>query len=258
MRTRYRVWLDGQALDEISDRILVIDVEEAAPDMQIDAAACASQVGSRLLACRRLRMQVRVLIEVHEADIARRSEIINRVAAWCQGKELTVNNRPGQRLLVRCTQQPSVSALQWTERLPLVFTAYEQPYWEDAVPTEARFAGQTGEVSLALPGTAETMLCVSIENTSGKLCSRLDIWHDQACLRFEGLALAPGERLLIEGNTPVDLKLQIEGEAGLRSVYHKRQPQSADALMLSPGVNRLTVTADTALKWTLRARGRYA
>lgn len=257
MRGRYRVWLDGQALDEIDDRILVLDVVEAAPEMQLSTAACAVHAGSRLLMCRRLKTQVQVRMEVHEADIERRQEILGRVAAWCRGRVMTVNNRPGQRLLVQCIQLPGMSALHWTEQLTLTFAAYEQPYWEDELPTRIVFSGEAGTLELGMTGTAETMLCASVQNASAKTCDQLMIQGGEEEMWFDALGLAPGECLRIDGRTPSDLKLVIAGAQGERTVYHKRQPRSADALMLSPGVNRLNVSADTELKWTLMARGRY-
>ena len=102
MLTRFQVQLDGIDLHQLDENVYIIDVTEEAPSPIIRTGGTTKPFGSHVIDIRRDMLRVLVTCEVHEYDVTRRAEIIGKLAAWAQGRMLTVNYRPGRRLRVVC------------------------------------------------------------------------------------------------------------------------------------------------------------
>lgn len=259
MRTRYDVALDGQPLSAVDGRVLVLDVTELSPETESIRARWAGREGCLMQDVRRVCLAVRVTLEVHERDPMRRSQVISRVMAWTRGRMLTVSNRPGQRLRVRCTSLPETSALCWTQALTLVFTACETPWWEEQTPSRVLAKSSLDTtVKLYLASDAPAPLEATITNVSpsGAAFDSLTIRCGGQALCFVHLGMDAGERLCIGHDDADRLTLAVEGKTGRRSVMANRTPESSDEIWLQPGPNVLELTSGRTCDWNVWGRGR--
>lgn len=248
--------LDGQRLNDLDSRVLTLDVRMS-PETRLTAYLPGGGHGMRGAGVKRTSLTVSVLFELHEQDLLQRQALVDRVMAWCGGRQLTLNTLPGRRLRVICTALPMPSALRWTEPLTAVFTAYEVPFWEEEQPSRASGDGAALHLLLDLPGNADTVLEAQAENRSGQACSMLTMQCGGEMLCFEALGLAPGETLRITHDEAGRLCLTITGAAGTRSAYASRMASAADEVTLHPGRNDVACTADVPLHWQAMARGRW-
>ena len=248
MTTRYACSLNGQALHELDPSIYVLDIIESPPAMRTEVSTRPLGIGSRLLCMERLSLSVRVSFAIRAYQVQQRKAICSRIAAWAlPGGMLTVNDRPGQRLRVRCTGLPVISsALGWTEALCVTFTAYELPYWEAEEPAEAALpASRSASASLDVPGngplawldaelvcsgTATVSIVTPVSSlTLSQLSGTCVISHDKGVLTIT---------------------------SGSEACLVKRTAGSSDDLLCLPGrENPLQITATAALSVTFRTRG---
>jgi len=160
---------------------------------------------------------------------------------------LTVNDRPGQRLRVRCTALPVItSALRWTETLSVVFTAHEVPFWEAEQPVSVS-AGAASAISamlyvpgagdaawldaeLVCSGTATVTITTPLSRmTLTSLSGTVRIHHDEGVLAIVG----DGASLLT-----------------------RRTADSSDDLLVVPGEeNRIRVSSSASVSAVFSTRG---
>lgn len=262
MRTRYEAMMDGIALSSIDPSVYVTDIREEEPKVRREAAAYALGNGLRTGRAVRESLTVSVSFEIHEADVRRRSEVCQRIQRWAQGKVLSVNYRPDQRLRVVCEAQPAIgSALRWTQALEVVFTAYAVPYWEDVFATRIAVTGN-GTASVFVPGTAEhTIVEATLTNTgstditSARLSANDRNGAVGTAFVFTGIRIPPGGTLAIAYDDERVLSASIDG----RSVLAQRSADSDDDL-LAPCGKRVAFTvaeAGAGARTSFSVRGRY-
>ena len=260
MLTRVQVQLDGIDLHQLDENVYIIDVKEEAPTPLIRTGNTTKPYGAHVIDVRRDMLKVSVVCEVHEYDVTRRAEIMMKLAAWAKGRMLTVNYRPGQRLRVVCEAEPSVgSALQWTERITMRFAAYELPFWEAVLPVQRTVSGASGEVDMAVPGTAENVLLACSFRAQAAV-DTVEVATPKSRMKLTGLTMASGEMLHIRYSEKGWQELQIESASGaLRSVLHCRTADSDDDLLIAPQkTQKISYTASGAVNATFSARGLYA
>lgn len=166
----------------------------------------------------------------------------------------------GKRVLrVVCTQYPTMSTLNWLETLSLVFTAFSCPYWEDAAETSFLMPNTSDAPSklLAVPGDApETPLNLLIRNIGDAAITALTI-SAAGKISFQGLTLAPGAAVRIHHDAGVFAAEMVSDDSTV-SILPYRTPESADDLLLRPGVlNEIRVEAGSAAFVSGRCKGRY-
>ena len=260
MLTRFQVQLDGIDLHQLDENVYIIDVTEEAPSPIIRTGGTTKPFGSLVIDIRRDMLRVLVTCEVHEYDVTRRAEIIGKLAAWAQGRMLTVNYRPGQRLRVVCETMPSVgSALRWTDRITMRFVAHEVPFWEAVQPVRAVASGASGACELYVPGTAESVV-MACSFTAQSAVDAIEITTPQSRMKLTGLGMQSGETLHIRYGDKGWQEIVIENAAGaLRSALACRSGESDDDLLLVPQkAQRVAYSANGAVLATFTARGLYA
>ena len=227
MITRCMCALNGQGLQDIDPTIIVTDIQESVPLSAFSTAANVRRDGTRLLRTRRKAVAV-------------------RVCDWAREGFLTVGDRPGQRLYAVCDSLPVIpSALRWTDRLTVEFTAFALPYWQDVSPARAAFQGTAGKTVLIPGGTAPCFLEAEIE-AEGPV-NGLTVAVNGSMFRFTGLALQRGDKTQRQF-------MRIGG----RSVLMCRAADSADDLTLLPRTrNEIAVTADGPVNARFFGRGLY-
>lgn len=254
MITRCMCALNGQGLQDIDPTIIVTDIQESAPLPAFSTAANARRDGTRILRTRRQSLSVRITFEIHEYDPARRKPVAVRACDWAREGFLTIGDRPGQRLYAVCDSLPVIpSALRWTDRLTVGFTAFALPYWQDVSPTQAAFHGTAGKAVLIPGGTAPCLLEAEIE-AEGPV-NALTVAVNGGMFRFTGLGMQTGEKLEIGYEDKTQRQFM---KIGSRSALVCRTADSADDLTLLPRTrNEIAVTADGPVNARFFGRGLY-
>lgn len=250
MNTRYHCSIDGRGLQDIDPAICVTDIREEAPEARAVTASCLGD-GQRVLRTDRACLRVSVVFEVHAYDPARRKAIALKACDWAREGWLTVSDRPGQRLRVRCERLPAVgSALRWTDPLTVTFAAWALPYWQEARPAAAAFTGVSGSATLSPGGTQPC--CLEAEVTARKPVTSLTLTAGGRAIRLTGLGMKAGETLSIG----YDGERRQFMRVGDRSVLARRSADSADDLTLEPRKpNTVGIEADGEVSAVVRGYG---
>ena len=216
--------------------------------------------GLHLLRRQREQLSLRVRFLIEEYDIAARHQLLHLVAAWAEAGGVLTLHEDGKRVLrVVCTQYPTMSTLNWLETLSLVFTAFSCPYWEDAAETSFLMPNTSDAPSklLAVPGDApETPLNLLIRNIGDAAITALTV-SAAGKISFQGLTLASGAAIRIHHDAGVFAAEMVSDDSTV-SILPYRTPESADDLLLRPGVlNEIRVEAGSAAFVSGRCKGRY-
>lgn len=241
--TRCRVWLDGIPLHELDPAILVTDVQEQPPSMNVLTHPLVHGDGLRVTKRTRQSLSVAVRFLVREYDTLRRKAVMQKIVAWANaGRYLTLSDRPGQRLRVEVDALPTItSALKWTQEMSLVFTAYAVPFWESEFPTTLTTAASA---ELMVPGNASH---VPVEASIHPTGDTVTISVDATAITLTGLS---GDVAITHDDRGL-LRISSGGQSLLAS----RTPASSDDLLAVPGrVNTFSITGGTA---TFSVRGRW-
>ena len=259
MTTGYRVFMDGQPLDGVSECVIVRDVIEHAPVYDLSAVPMVGCIGQRVTRQVLRSLTVEVQAEVHARRVEERQTVLDAIRAWSRGTWLTTAARPGRRLRVSSARfGGECSQLRWTDMVSILLTACDPPCWEDEQAAEAVLTGRTGTVSLYLPGTMETPVTARIRTNGSTAVENVRIGKGTRYMQLEGVGLVRGETLHIRRSAAGVLELVIEeADGSMRSVYGTRTADSADQLMLAPGRNDMEVSADADVVWTISGRGRW-
>lgn len=250
MLNRYECSLDGKPLSAISPSIFITDIREDAPPDRITAEPYAIHNGSRYIRKQRESLSVSVEFAIREQDEARRMEVCQLIQKWAKnGGYFARSDRPGQRLRVRCETLPSVaSALKWTEILSVVFTAYEQPYWESMAATSAT---TDSKKTVFVPGTADHCRANATITATGGVLTRLTIITGESTIVLSGIDIPAGGVVEI-GHDDNDYLYIRSGSASLMAY---RTPESADDLLLPCGHSEVFVAGNVLVSMTINARG---
>lgn len=257
MVTRYEVWLDKMSLSAVDPTIYIRDIAYEAPVFALTANDKNGRDGQRVTSRHARNTSVSISFEIHEQDTARRQDVCRKVQAWAaRGGMLTTNDRTGQQLRVICDVPPVISsALKWTQALRVTFTAYEQPYWEDAYPRRASVDSENNRGTLYAPGNgALTRVEATVKNGAGSTINALTLKAGGTTFHFEELALASGETLEIGYDEDGLLYIRAGGESKLSC----RTAESDDDLMIVTGkMESVSVEAPAGVSVTFKARGLY-
>ena len=250
---RFCVSLDGQ---ELPPGVTLRDVREEAPREYLCTLPRALGDGLRVGGRRRESLSLCLLVTAEERRPEARAALLQRLAGWASGCRLALSTHPGQYLETVCTGLPASAALDWAELLTLRFTAWDIPYWQEALETTAALthtAGAADGCTLRVPGTAETLL--GFEATAESALDSLAIDTGSDRMLFHGLGLSAGESLRLSRREGF-LRLELVRGGQTASAMHLRDAASADELRLRPGRNTVTVSGD-GCTLRLRARGRW-
>ena len=257
MPTRCRVWLNGAGLQDIDPCIHVHDINYGAPGVTTQTVEHARHHGARVTRQRMGSSMVSVVFQVREYDITTRQEILNRIAAWAMtGGVLTTDDRPGQRLHVVCTTPPSVqSSLRWTAQQTLVFTAFDNPFWEDVTPKFRTLTGTHDEGILYGAGAAaDPFVTARVEATQDITALTLTVGGTH--FTFSGISVEAVEALVIAYDETHTLK--VYNEDTNVSYLSKRTADSHDDLMLLRGqFGNVSFSSDGSATVTFEVRGLY-
>ncbi len=256
--------VDGTKLSSIDDRIIVQGVTEDAGKDAYTTAAISGRSSQRVTNRRRdyIDVSVNFGILVHRSDMQTRGELLEAVAAWAakarNGAWITVGHRAGRRLWARLYSLPAAGDMwDWTATYKIVFRAWEVPFWQDATPVSIRRSGSTLSQQISVNGSAQSVLNMTFQNTSGSSCDTLSISTGAAGMSFSSLGLASGESLVIDHTEDGTLRIRILSGSSYRSAMAKRNPSSDDDLWIDAGMPAISGSAGRSGVWTLTVYGRY-
>lgn len=265
MRSQVSVSLNGVALTDVDERILLQRVDEAAPSVSQNTVGLANGIGQIVTSTERQYMDISIGFAIGiPRDLTRRAEILDKVTAWAaNGGLLEVSYRPGKQLRVMMVQQLAVGYIrEWTEEYTLVLRAFI-PFWEDVTPhvvPSNRFKDHVIEIK-KITWTAETPLDVSALSIAdpGNVMTMVRITIGTQVLEYSGFEMLTGDTLRIWHNDAGLLMADIThaADGSIESIYGLRTAASADDLLLPVAPCGVRVESDRLCNWTLSIRGRY-
>lgn len=244
MMTRYSVWLDNIPLHGIHPSIYVLDIQETTAQTTVETAAMAGPYGTAVLSDRRERLDVTVSFAIRNLDPSQRKAIMSKIHEWARsGTRLSISDRPGMSLGVRVDKLPTVkSALKWTEKLDITFTAYAFPFWVD---------DEELSVSIEDGGTYEKH--IPGNGNFAPVNAVITAKSDTVTVSVDG------KRIVLSGISTGTVVISHDNNGYLRimsngaSILSKRTAESADDLIATPGrKNTFSVTGGAA---TFSVRG---
>jgi len=252
---RYDVLLNGVSLASVSDKIYIIDVQEADPKLSIATVDNAKYQGLRMTERSRQSRTVKITFQVRERNSAARAAILDDVMGWIADGDLAVSYRPNQLLRVKWTDLPAVgSALRWADTLSVSFTAYTDPYWvtvDRTTVTATCLAGVAKIITLAPAGSVADAY-LEFDATAAEAVATLSVAANGREWTFSALGLAAGDILRAYYDADGYQRFAKNGT----SVYEKRAGDD-DILLTARTANIITVTASGDMSFKAMARGRY-
>lgn len=254
MISRYEVWLDGQALSEISQDILVLDIQYPPLSYANSVIRSAKRQGARLYRRQVDENSVTVLFEIHAYDTRMRQEICNAVETWAsKGGVLKTSDRDGKQLRCVCKTPPAIrSARDWTEPLSIVFVAYALPFWQETIPATLTLSGTSGSGNLYVPGSIEDTF-VEAEITANAALSQIILQAGNTSMTLSGLSVSSGQKIVISYDDEMIQQIKV----GNTSLLDKRS--GADDLRVDSGQSsEFSFASSASASVTFTVRGLWA
>lgn len=255
MARRLDVWLNRASLREVDARIIIENIIDNAPEMDIEWGAYAGRAGQRIITRRRASREISVEFRIRELfDLAERQRILNAVCQWAQDGWLQTNVQADKRIYVRATGWPGITTPRdYTETFTVTFAAADSPYWEDDYPTTASItSGTTGAATITNLGSEAAPADLTATVTTGTLTS-LSVTVGASSISLTGLSVTAGNDVRITHDETGTISIK----SGTTSLLDKRTAVSADDLICEPGQNAVGFTANTAVSVLVITRGRY-
>lgn len=258
VESRTRVYLNGVGLADIDPSIIIRDVSYQVPQIATRTVERARYHGSHVTRQRMDTSGVTVTFEIREYSPSFRQSVAERVTAWAMsGGVLTTDDRPGKRLHVVCTTPPAIeSALKWTDALTLGFSAFDNPFWEDAHPSLLVLTGISNSGQMYGPGSAsDPFVEVDVKPASSTMHS-LTLTAGSSTMTFLDLTIPSGKTFSLYYDQSMILHA-VRADTGA-ALLSKRSAASADDLMITRGVfSTVSYTADVSVSATFKTRGLY-
>ena len=253
MISRYAVWLNDVFLADVDPTIYVSDISYNPSAPKFNSSRLGGRDGQYSGTDYIEKNVITVSFEIHEYHTARRQEIAQSVANWASnGGWLKTSDRVSQKIYVKPTRFPAVSSvMRWTENLTVEFTAFDFPYWQDEEPQTVTLEnGDTGElfVSGVRPTAAEMALTASANISS------INVQVGASRLILSDLGAVSGDVITV---SYTDEHHILEIKKNGTSILNKRTAASNDDLIVAPGLNAVSFSADGSATCTISVRGVY-
>ena len=251
-----RVALGGVQLDELHERIVIRSIDPGVPHEEVQTVDRMGGYGQRVTGhhWQTLEVSVNYAIDIEKRLMAERRAVFDAVNAWAMKKGwLTVNWLPGRRFWVDKVVVPASGDLwDWTNEFTIVFRAYNVPFWQDELPTQAiSGTAASGRLWIQASGNVGSVLDVSFRNMSGMTINNFWVQANGNRITLSSLGLGGNSTLAISHGTDGLLRITADGA----SVYSKYT--GADDLYVNPGAVAVDFSADRAGILTVQNYGRW-
>lgn len=253
MINRYRVSMDNHQLDQVDDRIWILDITEPDPGISFAVEQKAIRDGAVITRKHRDKCSVTVKFCINAYDTAVRSMIYQNVVRWARGNVLRCNTRYGQALYHAVLEGISpISAKNWTEELTLTFSDYTFPYWQDEeIITKTLAAGTNKSGTMTVPGNAENTV-VNASITAGASVSWVKVYAGDTMIYLSEISLSNGDVVTIDHDDGMNLRIM----KGTTSLLNKRTADSDDDLIVNCNTTTtVRVQASGSVTGSFTARG---
>lgn len=254
MISRYDVALNDVHMAEIDENLLILDVQYETPKVDITSKQVAGRDGGIVTKKYKGSASVTITFELHIYGIAERQAALQNVISWAMnGGILTTNDREEQQLNCICSQFPAIeSALNWTDPLTIVFTAYMVPFWEDSEATVFTISGANPYTTKYINGNGgDTLVSCSI-TARGKM-NNLRVQCGSSVIELTGLNINNGSMIDIYYNNRIIVII-----SGSTSLLSKRTGTSSDELTVPCGQNSgFGIISNVNVTATFSVRGRW-
>lgn len=251
MISRYNAWINDVALSEIHPDVYVMDIAYQPVSTSINVSDRGGQDGQHSgqnAHVKNNKVVITFMVRAYETNA--RQSIVQDVIWWAgKGGWLKCSDRLGQKMYVKPSKYPAASSvMRWSDPLTIELTAYEYPFWVSDAVTEVTLSnGQTSSVYMA--GVWES--CAEAEVTANAAVTSLTITVGDTSITFSGLSMASGDVLTI---SYTDEKHIMEIKLNGSSALNKRTASSADDLIVHPGANAVSFTADGNASCVIKVR----
>ena len=256
-----RVSFHGFQLDEIDEYVVVKSLDPGTPQESVVTSEQMGGFGSRLVSSHygMLEASVTFGINVYNTNQKRRRKIYDAVVGWAKQNNgagwLKFNYMDTRRLYMDRTVIESTGDIrEWTNDYTIKFQAYHVPFWENASgDTYINKNGDGSKVlpsrdpfSLAIEGTAPSVLNLEYRNDSGAVINDVIITLNSDQMTFTGIKLAANESLLIDHRRDGTIRARgVKWNARRTSITSARNVyglmQGLDDLYVNPGFVDLDV-----------------
>jgi len=202
---------------------------------------------------------VQIEVEIHEYDPEVRNAACQALMQWAiKGGVLKTSDRPEQRLNVVCSNAPAIaSALKWTDRVSVQFTAAENPFWVADTPQQFTLAGP-GSWSLSVDGCVDKARVTATiksgtKTASGSAITSFSLKCGSTTITLSGINVAKRDSIVIgyDGHG----FLSIKTGSGTNLMKYRT---GADELLMDCGkTSTVKITCNTAVTCVMEVRGNW-
>lgn len=255
MARHVEAWMDGTRLSDIGP-IIIQDVNELPPDMEITYGVRAIRSGQNIQKYRRKSLRLTIEAAVRELfDLGKRTAVQQAMAGWASGSILELSSHPGQQLHVICKNVPTLGKIRdYTSILSIELEADIIPFWEEKMSNEVTGTGSSGSATLLIPGTASEIPVEATFTPSGTITTLTVTVVCGGVTRSIALSGFSTSSAVVFGRDSQD-RLTIT--AGSSSLLPYRLASSADDLIVPHGNATVSWSASGSGTMKFSARGRW-
>jgi hypothetical protein len=250
-----RAALGGIQMDELHEAIVIRGIDPGTPQRTLTGVSRMSGAGQRVTEDRWETLEAKITwaIDIPKRQMAARRRIYEMVTAWAgRCGWLTLSGMEGRRLFVdKVILSGHQDLWEWTEEYEITLRAYNVPFWQSDLPSQASGQMSAGRVWLNVEGDVESPVDVSFQNVSGATIQNISVSAGGKTIALTGIALGGTETLTITHGEDGLLRIM----AGSRSVYSKYT--GADDLIVIPGRVAVDVSSQRAGILTATNWGRW-
>ena len=253
MISRYEAYLNDVALSSLDTSIYITDIAYSVVTPQINTVRLSGRNGAYSSGNYVQENRIAQSLMVRQYSTQNRQTVIGAIIAWASKPGwLKTSDRANQKIYVKCSKYPAVtSALRWTDVLSLEFVAYDYPFWVDEIPNKETITSGN-ECDVFVPGAYPTDVEAVI--TPSATITSLHIECGDTFLELSGISVPANQTITISYTDDHHI-LSIESNEV--SLLNKRTPESSDDLVLNPGTNTVSFTANASATCTLIIKGVY-
>lgn len=252
MISRYEVSLNGVPLSSLHPDILILDIGYTPAEAQLETYTTAKRNGSRIHRRYYAESSVTVSLMIRSYDTRTRQSICQQIGKWARGGGiLKTSDRQGQRLRCLCKSWPTIaSALKYTDTVQIVFTAYNNPFWEEDSVRTLTLSGTSGSGSLYIPGDAPEVF-IEAEISATNALSSIVLTVGKTSMTISG-TVSKGSTVILK----YDDEMIQSIKNGSTSLLNKRTG-SDDLIAVCGESNNFSFQTSASAKVTFKARGQW-
>lgn len=256
MQLTRRAALGGVELDEIDESVVIREIDPGTPPETVSTAERMGGSGSRVTGAHfgTLEIVITFGIDLPKTMLAERRRVYDECVKWARRLGwLTISTMPDRRAWVEKATVVSPGEMwDWTKDFTITFRCFSVPFWQDVTPVTAGLASvSNGTVTLEVPGTAETVLDVTLKNISGQNIANIAVGANGNTITLNGVNLGANQTLTINHTNDGLLRIR-KGNTSVYSLY-----TGADDLYVKPGTVNVSVVGNRAMQATVSCCGRW-